>query len=270
MNERDEDQAFDEYLNRGSRLSSRYRELEMDEVPAEVDARVLADAQRAVRAKPGAAARWRRWAPPVAIAASAVLAISVVLDGSVQREAAMVAPAQDASAPAAEQVQADSIAPAEAPVAAAAEVHESKASAQSGAAEPALEARAPKAAEPQSVAPAPAMDARVFESPQAEVSSLPSPREPEAVLSVTQSRAAELEKRSAARREAQGQRVLADEAYAAPDEEDVDPAAWLERIRKLREAGDHERANVEWRKFLERFPHHEVAPDDLARPAADR
>jgi hypothetical protein len=92
------DKFLDEYLRRESSVSQRYRELEADAVPPELDAAVLAQARAAVEKPKAGKPRWMRWTAPLAIAASAVMAIAVVLDIGVQ-EVRMPAPVTEAEAP---------------------------------------------------------------------------------------------------------------------------------------------------------------------------
>jgi hypothetical protein len=85
--------ALDEYLKGGSEVSQRYRELGGDDVPPDLDRRVLAAARDAV-AQAGAqrSRSWLRWSTPVALAASVVLVVTVLLEKGVQDE--LVLPAQ--------------------------------------------------------------------------------------------------------------------------------------------------------------------------------
>jgi hypothetical protein len=77
--------ALDEYLKRGSDVSARYRELGSDDVPPELDRRVLAAARDAVANEGARRSRsWLRWSAPVALAASFVLVVTVVLEGGLQ------------------------------------------------------------------------------------------------------------------------------------------------------------------------------------------
>lgn len=83
--------ALDEYLKRDSEISQRYRELGRDEVPPELDRRVLAAAREAVASDSAKRSRsWVRWSAPVALAASVVLVVTVVLERGVQDEAVLL------------------------------------------------------------------------------------------------------------------------------------------------------------------------------------
>lgn len=84
-----DDKAFEEYLSRESQLSKRYRELGMDEAPAELDSLILARARDAVAAQPASSRKKparMRWTPPLALAASMVLVISIVIESGTQHE----------------------------------------------------------------------------------------------------------------------------------------------------------------------------------------
>jgi hypothetical protein len=82
-----DDKALEEYLSRGSELSRRYRELGGEEVPPELDRRILEEAKSAVqRPSRGGSHRWSRWAAPVALAASLMLALAVVIESGLQVE----------------------------------------------------------------------------------------------------------------------------------------------------------------------------------------
>jgi hypothetical protein len=80
--------ALDEYLKGGSDLSQRYRELGREDVPPELDRRVLDEARAAVaNVKGGRSSSWLRWSAPVALAASLVLVVTVVIESGVQNDA---------------------------------------------------------------------------------------------------------------------------------------------------------------------------------------
>jgi hypothetical protein len=90
--------ALDEYLKGGSDISQRYRELGGDAVPPELDRRVLAEARAAVAGAGAARSRsWLRWSAPVALAASVVLVIAVVIESPVQDETLAIQPASEHS-----------------------------------------------------------------------------------------------------------------------------------------------------------------------------
>jgi len=87
-----EDAVFDAYLGRQSEVSQRYRALGADEVPAALDRNVLAQARAAVAGKTTRAHKrpaWMRWTAPLALAASAVLVVSIVIRSGTQHQVSM-------------------------------------------------------------------------------------------------------------------------------------------------------------------------------------
>lgn len=87
-----EDEVFDAYLGRESEVSKRYRALGADEVPAALDRSVLAQARAAVADKmalPRKRPAWTRWTAPLALAASAVLVVSIIMRSGTQHEVSM-------------------------------------------------------------------------------------------------------------------------------------------------------------------------------------
>jgi hypothetical protein len=84
--------ALDEYLKGGSDISQRYRELGRDDVPPpELDRGVLAEARAAVASGGGGRSRsWLRWSAPLAVAASVVLVVTVVIESGVQENPALL------------------------------------------------------------------------------------------------------------------------------------------------------------------------------------
>jgi hypothetical protein len=90
--------ALDEYLKGGSDISQRYRELGGEDVPPDLDRRVLAEARAAVAGGGAARSRsWLRWSAPVALAASVVLVVAVVIESPVQDETLAIQPASEES-----------------------------------------------------------------------------------------------------------------------------------------------------------------------------
>lgn len=78
--QRPDDEAFERYLEGGSAVSRAYAEARTELPPPELDARILIEAQREARRR-----RWlpqsltQRWMRPLALAATVVLAFSLVL-----------------------------------------------------------------------------------------------------------------------------------------------------------------------------------------------
>jgi hypothetical protein len=74
-----DDDDFEEYMDGGSSLSRRYGELGSESPPPEVDARILAEAERAAKIHSIKPAGAKRWMVPVALAATVVLSFSLVM-----------------------------------------------------------------------------------------------------------------------------------------------------------------------------------------------
>jgi len=94
-----DDREFEAYLRRESQVSQQYRNLQDDEVPAHLGALVLEQARAALEKEEPAAAprddlaavrrrrgRLMRWGVPTALAASALLVVSIVIRSGVQHE----------------------------------------------------------------------------------------------------------------------------------------------------------------------------------------
>lgn len=86
-----DDRQLDEYLKGDSSVSRQYRQLHGAEVPADLDRLVLRQAEDAVkhgasRSRPA----WVRWTAPLAVAASAVLVVSIVMETGVRDETAVL------------------------------------------------------------------------------------------------------------------------------------------------------------------------------------
>ena len=80
--------ALDEYLKGNSEISRRYRESGSEDVPPELDRRVLDEARAAVASgRSGRSRSWLRWSAPLALAASVVLVVTVVIESGVQNDA---------------------------------------------------------------------------------------------------------------------------------------------------------------------------------------
>lgn len=86
------DKSFGEYLQRDSDVSQHYRHIDSDDVPPALDSAVLAQAQQALLKKTSRQPVWMRWSAPVALAASAVLGIAIVLEIGVEEKVALPAP----------------------------------------------------------------------------------------------------------------------------------------------------------------------------------
>jgi hypothetical protein len=96
--------ALDEYLKGNSDISRRYREIGSEDVPPELDRRVLDEARAAV-AGGGRVRSWLRWSAPLAVAASVVLVVTVVIESGVQNDASFATKQVAADKARAEQLQ---------------------------------------------------------------------------------------------------------------------------------------------------------------------
>lgn len=314
MNGPIDDKELEEYLQRGSAVSQHYRALDSEDVPAQIDAAVLERASQALR-EPLAGRRraWRRWSVPVALAASTVLAISIVLESGVRHEVALTSAPQAAS-----EQNLRNVAPAPREAEGAAERHEAPSSkderAQLEAREPASAAelaedtrravRQPVSAPRVPEAPPPVVESAPASEPEAAFAGANHIAEPapepkvegstdesdrsapastatyQSVHAVAQRRAAPPapasvsappEQDTAASAPADMARqtesgLMRDQEMKSKADETADPEKWLQRIRELRQAGEGEQADREWRAFREAFPKYPVADDDRALP----
>lgn len=293
--------ALDEYLKGNSDVSQRYRELGRDEVPPELDRRVVAAARDAVANEGAKRSRsWLRWSAPVALAASIVLVLTVVLENGLKNDTTVVtqSPSETgrvnglirdkAANDAAEAKLADEVAR------------------QQG-----FGSDVPRAPEPQVVnierlrevvIPPPEVTVVQDAEPSASASVAPVPAaappaaeqvEPMAARksverSETEAKAeeevdsdsdssSEVQDRvlAGAARRATGSRAgpratvssaLTRETRPVADDraERSDPQAWLEDIRELRRTGKTADADREWLRFRKAFPDFHVADDDIA------
>ena len=82
-----DEQQLDQYLKGDSSVSRQYRQLHSAEVPTELDRLVLRQAEDAVESRPvQSRPAWVRWTAPLAVAASAVLVLSIVIETGVRDE----------------------------------------------------------------------------------------------------------------------------------------------------------------------------------------
>jgi hypothetical protein len=326
-----DDKAFEEYLGRESQLSKRYRALATDEVPAQLDGAILAQAREAVAQKPASARKkpaWMRWTPPLALAASMVLVISIVIESGTQHEVAMrdMAAAVPPSAPPPAATASDSPAQQEsytlsaepqelsaieserAAAAAASEASRMQAPKDAGTARsrvpvavelkksvipPAFVAEAPAEAQSAAIAPEippPAMKIEV--PPPAPVAAVVRAADVgnadlhrrEAITTATAESDADLAEIAVTANRVQavraagqgagprgtitsssaGSQKAADEALLQQFRES-DPRRWLEYIRELRRENKGNRADREWRRFIEAYPDYTVDEKDVAR-----
>jgi hypothetical protein len=299
-----DEQQLDEYLKGGSSVSQQYRQLHDADVPSELDGFVLRQARDAVKTvRPAKSRVWMRWTAPLALAASAVLVVSIVIESGVQDDA-LVTPAS-APAPAAH-------APMEAQRKSEATDNDALAStAAEGYSEHGFVAEEPRAvAEEQAthLHVPPAEVAVSHEAPPPVKLDMPSPdesrrerRAPPPPDAIASSRSQAVEADKAARVLSQQASDRVEQAAAAEQQlmQDVqppnagprntvsaptvrptgaapirqkaeeaqysDPDTWLRDIRELRIQGKREEADWEWLRFQLAFPNHVVAESDPAR-----
>jgi hypothetical protein len=284
--------ALDEYLKGGSDISQRYRELGREDVPPDLDRRVLAEARAAVAGGGAARSRsWLRWSAPVALAASVVLVVAVVIESPVQDATLSIQPASEESAQARQQEPDLQIVPEQPPAAAPSAVLPAAPPPASAAKAEAKRAdRAPVVEEvlvnaqvsrEQSFAPTPvavdsvAISARNEADRSARLEDSSAKASASTVLQeavVTGTRQRRSAGRTAGPRNtisgsAFETRPAADadaDADTDADAEQSDPAKWLEEIRDLRRAGKTAEADAAWERFREAFPDFPVAQDDVA------
>jgi hypothetical protein len=276
------DRAFEDYLEGKSAVSARYRELSTDDVPPEIDAAVMARARAAIASRASNSSRlpkmsaWRRWRAPLAVAASAVLVVSILLNAgpeqkvglqpqrdvasTVERRADVVAPAPSAVAETrAEQVAVPAFSPEELSSVSAAEDIVGASRTQSASADvvagaPAIAQSVPSS-EPQLEAPMRVAEARAREAAAATRAAAEQKRQMSADAAVRRTAPAAVAEQ------------IAVPSAAVPQ---LLPEAWLERIRALRRDGMAAEADEQWRAFVKAYPDYHVGATDLARPENER
>jgi hypothetical protein len=294
-----DEQQLDEYLKGDSSVSRQYRQLPGADVPAELDRLVLRQARDAVKRGSPQRPAWVRWSAPLAVAASAVLALAIVIETGVRDETMVSAPQP---IPAKQQSKAEeefaaepeapavASAPAPAPDSAAGTVAENRLADNAVRVSPQRERAAPAAPPPPrqevhspqftpSAEPIERIEskaARIAESPPLNSPVVPFEATSADSIAKSADAAARMLQTSALRKDAaqEEERLAAELRRAmpvadapAPSITYTDPEAWLKDIRQLRKDGKQEEADREWRRFLAAFPNYEVAEDDTAREA---
>jgi hypothetical protein len=273
--------ALDEYLKGHSDVSQRYRELGGESVPPELDRRVLAAAREAVANEGAKGARsWLRWSAPIALAASVVLVLTVVLESGLQKDTPV--PAKQPQPVQVVPIAIDDARPLHADVPPTPEpaVADVRRQLREYAPPPEIKLEDPQTASnaiatvAQPAAPPPAAAPEVtFERKSVERSDKSIERsEAEADVSgdFSEVTVTGTHMRRGAGRAAAGSRsAIAGEAFSSKPQEEradrADPQAWLEQIRELRRTGKSDEADREWQRFREAFPDFQVADDDIAR-----
>lgn len=292
MNGHIDDKAFEEYLKRGSPVSQHYQALEPDDIPAELDREVLARANEAVRTHAAKRRSWQRWSVPVALAASTILAVSIVIQSGQHEATLMRAPSYPEPVqgtrhePArAEERIAESPAEQEKAAPAPSQARRERDEQVAVARERALvaaderrqkqtEARSPVAASAASDASGSLQQKRA--EPKAENSATGTAqredereRRYEAMRTASRGPAppppAGLQQApSAARPTTEISRPRFADELQSTKAAHRNPEEWLREIRELRAAGKTEEADREWKAFRKAFPDHIVAEDDPA------
>lgn len=289
-----DEQQLDEYLQGGSSVSRQYRQLRGAEVPAELDRQVLRQAHDAVKSTRPAKSRWMRWSAPLAVAASAVLVVAIVIESGVQDEVVLYSEPVSAPVPVMESKRkseaADSDLAASAPVETRMPPTSELAPVAPQRDEVPAYAMVPEAPVSTAASPSPQLDMPAVEEsrrarnvappPQAAPTSAPRPVAVNAQAFKQAQHALDAHKAAgSARQEQAGPRntvpqttSISTTANAVAEREQSeelpqysDPELWLRDIRQLRKENKPADADREWRRFREAFPAYEVAESDTAR-----
>lgn len=299
-----DEQQLDEYLKGDSSVSRQYRQLPGADVPPSLDRLVLRQAEQAVK-RPSRPA-WMRWTAPLAVAASAVLVVSILIETGLQDETIVSAPVMQ------ERREAAPEAPMESKMI---EESATQPSAEAPAeALGALDSQMPAPQAPKIAVPPPAALSETplasvqRQAPPAAASPAPAPLEEQVakaeqrdnaafVADVARQKsdleaAAREQELSATQRAMRGEQAdvagprdtvetpepkavlsysrpisASGDSMATLQKTYTDPEAWLKDIRQLRKDNKQEEADRQWRRFRAAFPDHEVAETDSAREA---
>lgn len=247
-------QAWERYLAREGEVADAYRRLEAESVSPDLDAAVLAKARDAVQPRKS----WLRWGGPVALAASVLLAVTLVIESG---PGGSLIPA---TVPQVTMMEAPVVADRATSTAATVETRS----------EPPVDQSMQSRALETVPAATPAQDAAALQRRPA-----PSPPRTQSAAPVAQERRARAEE--PARRPLQRVVPLQSEpsaAMVAPPAVQADanvqqeealrssPERWLDYIRELRVQGATAAADAQWRAFRERYPQFAVDAADAARP----
>ncbi len=264
-----QDRELDTYLQGKTDLSRLYADAPQIEPPDHLDAAILAEAHRAVNARPGAGPK-RRWAIPLGLVASlfAVVMIGLQLPYMLKEPVPLQAPmeakvtaAMDESAAAPESraqnermkilatERARSVISGNTPAPVAVQAH----------AQPA----APKIAVPMAAAPAPALAAKRLEmNERAETGNIGALSKEKKSANIGESSVNDALRSlaPAAAGVATPPPVRQERALMqdAADKTVLSPEDWLMRIKKLKQAGKQEDAKTELAAFRKRYPDYPV------------
>lgn len=279
------DDDIDAWLDRREPLFRRSRAEDELEPPDEIDNVVLARARSALReSNPHAERRsplpafftLDQWALPLGLAATLIIAVAVVIQVNPD-EAALAGRVQDIDTPAARAEEADA-APVAAPITDEAMTNAVEPTSQAAMAKPSAPAPARSDAaparvqpDPVAVAPQAAADATapVAAAVPSDIASdfaapPPAPAAPPAVAG----QAAAAKTVPTERRALAVPSMMGASESAAGNVQDLraDPAAWYQRIQTLRNAGQTDAAEREWRELKARYPEFDPPAENVNAP----
>lgn len=255
-----QDRELENYLQGNSDLSQVYADAPPVEPLEHLDAAILAQAHRAVNARPGIRPK-RRWAIPLGMVASlfAIVMIGLQLPYLLKEPMLLQAPPEANVTAAMDQAEAEQVSRAAAERGKLQAVAKPKSEiTRNEPAKSAMEAYAPPAA-PMAAAPAPAMAAKRIEL--RESAELPNAGALEKEQKAADVGTGDVSDALARRVPAAAVLVAPQTAQTAPalknDEaikEDLPPEVWLARIKKLKQEGKQEEAMKELAAFRKRHP----------------
>jgi hypothetical protein len=240
------DDEFETFLKRRTVLPNGMSDDDKVEPPKALDAIVLQKAREAIRATQRLN-RAPRWATPVALAATILLCLSIVLNVSLNTNRPAPNLRQMTAA------TADTTSPAPANPASPASEGERREKAAAGTSS--HEAILPEAKIVESRAPRPPVEAEA---------AAPSPSPPQRANASAADKAEVLASRTHAAAQAPSEAPPAANAAAAAPPHPQDPKAWLQHIAALRAEGKTAQADAEMQRFRATFPDYPAKPSPPA------
>ncbi len=248
MSTPDRDEEFEAFLARRSLLPRALAEQENAEPPPEVDRSVLCEAQAAVNAAPARKSfRRNRWSVPMALAATVLISLAIVVQVQRPSSEPVVMPRQ-ALEPARAPLERDFAEEPEPDIGALSDSPKRFAKASAPAESRALIASANEMRRTD--------DERADEL-DADASTAATAQARREAYAASPARGAT---DSVAAVEAENGKARAPAAAAGAER---DPKAWLERIAKLRAEGKHAQADREFKAFVKRYP--DYVTDEAAK-----